>query len=66
MVVRHGISGGPHPLSAECELWGPGTLPGALLATCRRNLPSEGQYCHMAHTAVLEPDSHVRQTHLHL
>lgn len=66
MVVGHSVSGVAHPLSAQCELWWPSTLPGALLATCRGNLPAEGQYYHMAHTAVLEPASHVRRAHSHV
>lgn len=66
MVVGHGVSGVAHPLSAQCELWWPSTLPGALLATCWGNLPAEGQYYHMAHTAVLEPTSHVRRAHSHV
>lgn len=60
MVVRHSVSGDPHPLSAECKLWRPSALPGALLASCRGNFSSEGQYYHMAFTTVLEHDPHVR------
>lgn len=62
-MVRHSVFGGPHPLSAECELWRPGPLPGAQLASCRGSLSAEGQYEHMVYTAVLEPDPHVRHSH---
>lgn len=65
MVVRHCVSGGPHPFSAECELWGAGTLPGALLASCRGNSTAESQYKHMAYATVLGPDPHVRHVHMH-
>lgn len=60
MVVRHCISRGPYPLSAERELWRASALPGALLASCRGNSNAEGQYKHMAHATVLESDPHVR------
>lgn len=60
MVVRHSLSGDSHPLSAERKLWRPSALPGALLASCRGNFSSEGQYYHMAFTTVLEHDPHVR------
>lgn len=62
-MVRHCVSGGPGPLSAECKLWWSGALRGALLASCRGNFSAEGQYYHMAHTTVLEPDPHVRPVH---
>lgn len=62
MVVRRWVSGGPHTLSAECELWRPGALPGALLAPWRGNSTAESQYWHVAYTTVLEPDPHVRHT----
>ena len=63
MVVRRSVPGGPHPLSAECELRRPGAVPRALVASCRGSSPAEGQYKHLARTTVLGPDPHVRHPH---
>lgn len=60
LVVKQCVSREPHPLSAVCEFCRAGTLPGALLASCRGNSPGEGQYLHLVHAAVLESYPHVR------
>lgn len=61
LVVKQCVSREPHPLSAVCEFCRAGTLPGALLASCRGNSPGEGQYLHLVHAPVLESYPHVRR-----